>query len=380
MRSHARETSLELRSLITDAGALELSLAEVAVPVPSDDQVLVRMEAAPINPSDLMQMFAGADLVSLQFSGTADRPVITAPLAEDVLARLAGRIGTSMPVGTEGAGTVVAAGEGTAAQLLLGRTVAVAGSGMFAQYRVADASGCVVLPEGMAAKEGASSFANPLTALCMLTTLRREGHTGLVHTAAASSLGQVLVKLCREEDVPLVSIVRKPEQAELLRSIGATFVCDTSAPTFTDDLATALRETSATLAFDATGGGTLASQLLNAMEAVAVSTGPFSGYGSSTHKQVYIFGGLDPSPMVLTRRYGFSWSIGGWLLVPFLMNLAAEDIQEMLARVVAGLTTTFASSYCGELSLAGALTPEAIRAYAKRATGEKYLITPQGDR
>ncbi|MFE4575651.1 alcohol dehydrogenase catalytic domain-containing protein [Streptomyces chartreusis] len=374
MQPELPAASLELRSLITAEGTLELSLAEVEVPVPAENQVLVRVEAAPINPTDMMHLLAGADLTGAEFSGTADRPVVTVKLAEGALPRFTGRTGNSLPVGSEGAGTVVAAGKGDAAQSLLGRTVALAGTATFAQYRIADAAGCLPLP-GATAKQGASSFVNPLTALGMVTTLRREGHTGLVNTAGASNLGQMLVKLCLKDDVPLVSIVRRPEQVELLRSLGAEFVCDTSAPTFVDDLTAAVTATSATLAFDATGGGALASQILTAMEVAASAAGPFSGYGSSVRKQVYVYGGLDPSPMVLNRNFGFAWGIGGWLLLPFLASVG-EELKQMLGRVAAELTTTFASSYSGELSLAQALTPEAIGAYCARATGEKYLITP----
>ncbi|WP_236795530.1 zinc-binding dehydrogenase [Amycolatopsis sp. GM8] len=373
MRPDVPEKALELRSLVTAAGTLELSLAEVPVPALGENQVLVRIEAAPLNPSDLM-LLAGTDITGATFTGTADRPVVTTTLAEATRQRLAARVGVSLPMGSEGAGTVVATGAG--AESLLGRTVALAGA-TYAQYRVADVSGCLVLPDGVTARQGASAFVNPLTALGMVVTLRREGHAGLVHTAAASNLGQMLVKLCLEDDVPLVSIVRRPEQAELLRSIGAEFVCDSSADTFLDDLVAAITATSATLAFDATGGGELASQVLTAMEVVATTAGAFSAYGSSVHKQVYVYGGLDPSPMVLTRNFGFAWSIGGWLLLPFLASVGAEDLTKMRGRVAAELTTTFASSYSGELSLAGALTADAISAYMRRATGEKHVITPQ---
>lgn len=378
MQPELPTTALEMRSLITAEGTLELSLAEVPVPVPGEHQVLVRVEAAPINPTDLMLLLAGTDMAGARFAGTAERPVVTATPTEATLTRLAGRVGTSMPVGNEGAGTVVATG--AEAESLLGRTVALAGGAMYAQYRIADASGCLVLPDGVTARQGASCFVNPLTALGMVATLRREGHTGLVHTAAASNLGQMLVKLCREDEVPLACIVRRPEQAELLRSIGAEHVCDSSAESFTDDLVAAVTATSATLAFDATGGGKLAGLVLTAMEVAASAAGQFSEYGSTVHKQVYIYGGLDPSPMVFTRNFGFAWGIGGWLLLPFLASVGAEDLKDMRRRVTAELTTTFASSYTGELSLADALTPQAIDACSRRATGEKYLITPQATR
>lgn len=294
------------------------------------------------------------------------------------LAGLSARIDKPLPVGNEAAGTVVATGSSPAAQALLGKTVGIAGGAMYAQYRVADAAACLALPEGTTAKDAASSFVNPLTALGMLETMRREGHSGLVHTAAASNLGQMLVKLCIKDGVPLVNIVRKPDQEELLRSLGAVHVCNTGSPSFTTDLADALKATSATLAFDATGGGTLTSQILNGMEQAANATATeYSRYGSAVHKQVYIYGGLDTGPTVLTRNFGMAWGVGGWLLTPFLQSAGAETIGRLRARVAAELTTTFASTYTREVSLAGMLEPDAFNAYVKRATGEKFLVTPQ---
>ena len=319
MTTDLPERALELRSTVTSQGTLELSLLDVAVPTPAANEVVVRVEAAPINPSDLGVLIAGADMSAATVEGTTERPTVTASLGAGALAGLSARIDKPLPVGNEGAGTVVAAGQSTAAQALLGKTVGLAGGGMYAQYRVIDAGACLVLPAGATAKDGASSFVNPLTALGMLETMRREGHSGLVHTAAASNLGQMLVKLCIADGVPLVNIVRKPDQEELLRSLGATHVCNTASPTFAADLVEALKATSATLAFDATGGGTLASQILNAMEEAASSGAQeYSRYGSAVHKQVYIYGGLDTSPTILTRNFGMAWGLGGWLLTPFL--------------------------------------------------------------
>ena len=378
MTTDLPERALELRSTVTSQGTLEISLLDVAVPTPAANEVVVRVEAAPINPSDLGVLIAGADMSAATVEGTTDRPTVTAPLGAGALAGLSARIDTPLPVGNEGAGTVVAAGSSTAAQALLGKTVGLAGGGMYAQYRVIDAGACLVLPTGATAKDGASSFVNPLTALGMLETMRREGHSGLVHTAAASNLGQMLVKLCIADGVPLVNIVRKPDQEELLRSLGATHVCNTASPTFAADLVEALKATSATLAFDATGGGTLASQILNAMEEAASSGAQeYSRYGSAVHKQVYIYGGLDTSPTILTRNFGMAWGLGGWLLTPFLMNAGADTVGRLRARVAAEITTTFASTYTREVSLAGMLRPDAFNGYLKRATGEKYLVTPQ---
>ncbi len=379
MTEEPPKTALELRSLVTPGGTLELSLHDVEVPAPGPDDVVVRVEAAPINPSDLGLLIpAAADMSAATVAGTPERPVVTAPLRDGALAGLAARVGKSLPVGNEGAGTVVAAGSSAAAQALLGKMVGIAGGAMYAQYRVVNAAACLVLPDGATAKQGASSFVNPLTALGMLETMRREGHSALVHTAAASNLGQMLVKACLADGVPLVNIVRKAEQEEILRNLGATYVCNSASPSFEADLVEALKATSATLAFDATGGGTLVSQILNGMEQAANATATaYSRYGSSVHKQVYIYGSLDTSPTILTRNFGLAWGVGGWLLTPFLAGAGPETIARLRARVAAELTTTFASAYTQEVSLAGMLQPDTFNSYLKKATGEKFLVTPQ---
>jgi NADPH2:quinone reductase len=378
MAANLPDRALELRSLVTARGTLELSLHDVTVPSPAANEVLVRVEASPINPSDLGVLIAGADMSAATVTGGPERPVVTAPLGRAALEGLSTRVDQPLPVGNEGAGTVVAAGSSSAAQALVGRRVGIAGGGMYTQYRAVDASACLALPDGTTAKDGASSFVNPLTALGMLETMRREGHSALVHTAAASNLGQMLVKLCLADGVPLVNIVRKPDQEQLLRSLGAVHVCNSSSPSFSTDLVEALTATSATLAFDATGGGALASQILSGMEeAASAAATEYSRYGSAVHKQVYIYGGLDTGPTILDRNFGMAWGVGGWLLTPFLQNAGAETIGRLRARVAAELTTTFASTYTREVSLAGMLMPDAFHAYVKRATGEKFLVTPQ---
>ena len=378
MTADLPENALQLRSLVTSQDTLELSLHDVSVPAPGDDEVVVRVEASPINPSDLGLLTATADMTTATVAGTPERPVVTAALKDGSLGALSARVDRSLPVGNEGAGTVVAAGSSPAAQALLGKMVGVAGGAMYSQFRVVNAAACLVLPDGTPARDGASSFVNPLTALGMVETMRREGHSALVHTAAASNLGQMLVKLCLADGIPLVNIVRKPEQEELLRATGAVHVCNSGSPSFETDLLEALKATSATLAFDATGGGTLASQILNGMEQAANATAAeYSRYGSTVHKQLYIYGGLDTSPTILTRNFGMAWGLGGWLLTPFLQNAGAETIGRLRDRVAAELTTTFASTYTGEVSLAGMLQPDAFNAYLKRATGEKFLVTPQ---
>ena len=372
------ETGRQLRSLVTQDGTLELSLLDIPVPEPQPNEVLIRIEASPINPSDLGVLFAGADMSTAKVSGPADNPIVTASIPAAAMRALAGRLGKSIPAGNEGAGVVVEAGSSAGAQALAGRTVAVAGGAMYAQYRCVDAAQCLALPEGTPATAGASSFVNPLTALGMVVTMRREGHSAIVHTAAASNLGQMLNKLCIEEDVPLVNIVRKSEQEDILKAIGAVHVCNSTSPSFMGDLTQALIETSATLAFDATGGGRLAGQILTCMEAaLTANSGEYSRYGSTTHKQVYIYGGLDRGPTVFNRNFGMAWGIGGWLLTPFLQSIAAEEFGILRQRVASGLETTFASTYTKEVSLAEALQPDAFSVYAMHATGEKYLITPQ---
>lgn len=371
-------TGRQLRSLVTPDGILELSLEEVPVLEPRSDQVVVRVEASPINPSDLGLLFAGADMGQATVSGTAENPKLVAPVDANVLRGLSARLGASLPVGNEGAGVVIGAGSSPEAQALLGKTVAVTGGSMYSQYRTVDANLVMALPDGTPARTGASAFVNPLTALGMVATMRREGRTGIVHTAAASNLGQMLVKLCAEEGVPLVNIVRKPQQVETLRALGAQYVCDSSVPSFMSDLIEAVAATSATIGFDATGGGNLASQILTAMEVAASREATeYSRYGSNSHKQVYIYGGLDRGPTVLTRNFGFAWGIGGWLLPPFLQSIGPDAVNELRQRVARGLETTFSSTYTKEVSLAEALQPEAFSVYGLQASGEKYLITPQ---
>jgi NADPH:quinone reductase-like Zn-dependent oxidoreductase len=370
-------TALQLRSLVTKDGELQLSLARVPVAEPGADEVLVRVEGTPINPSDLGLLLGPADMKAARVTGTGENAVVSAPVAPQFMRMMAPRVGQSMPVGNEGAGVVVKAGASPAAQALLGKTVAMVGGAMYAQYRTIMAAEVLQLHPGTTPAEGASCFVNPLTALGMVETMRREGHKALVHTAAASNLGQMLNKICLADGVPLVNIVRNAEQERLLRGIGAKIVLDSTAPGFMEALTGALAETGATLAFDAIGGGKLASQILTGMEIAASQTaGAYSRYGSTTHKQVYIYGGLDTGPTELTRSYGMAWGIGGWLLTPFLMKIGGPEVNRLRQRVADEIKTTFASHYTKTISLAEALKPEIIQAYAKRATGEKFLINP----
>lgn len=371
------QMNLQLRSLIKKSGELELTLARLPIAEPAPDEVVVRVEATPLNPSDLGLLFGVADMTTAKQSGTADDPIITATIPEKLLKGMAARFEQSMPVGNEGAGVVVKTGSSDAARALMGKTVAMLGGAMYSKYRTLKVAQCLVLSEGTRPADGASCFVNPLTALGMVETMRREGHTALVHTAAASNLGQMLNRICLKDGVGLVNIVRKPEQEQLLRGIGAKHVVNSSAPTFMEDLTKALSETGATIAFDAIGGGKLASQILTCMEVVAASKlTEYSRYGSTTHKQIYMYGMLDRSPTEITRNFGMVWSIGGWLLTPFLQKIGPANAQKLRERVVNELTTTFASHYTKEISLHDALKPEVIASYSKFGTGEKYLINP----
>jgi NADPH:quinone reductase-like Zn-dependent oxidoreductase len=371
------KTGLELRSLIKKGGELELSLASVPIPEPGPDEVLVRVEASPINPSDLGLLVGAADMSTAKAFGSGDATVVTAKVPDGAMKAMAGRLDESMPVGNEGAGVVIKAGSSEAAQALVGKTVAMIGGAMYAQYRCLRAKDVLPLPPGTTPAEGASCFVNPLTSLGMVETMRREGHKALVHTAAASNLGQMLNKICLKDGVGLVNIVRSAEQEEILRKLGAKHVVDSSKPTFMDDLTNALVETGATLAFDAIGGGRLAGQILTCMETAANKTAKvYSRYGSSVHKQVYIYGRLDMRPTELAGAFGMAWGVGGWLLFPFLQKIGPADGARLRQRVVDELKTTFASHYTKVVSLQEALQLQNIAGYGKRATGEKYLINP----
>ena len=374
MNLKVEDTGLQLRSLVKRSGEHELSLARVKTPEPADNEVVVRVEATPINPSDLGLLLGGAlagpaDMSTATFSGGPDNPTVTAAVPPGLMKAMAARLDESMPVGNEGAGVVVKAGKSVEA--LLGKTVAMRGGGMYAQYRCIRAADCFVLPDGATPAQGASSFVNPLTALGMTETMRREGHTALVHTAAASNLGQMLNKICLKDGIALVNIVRNAQQDAMLRKIGAVHVCDSTSPTFLDDLTGLLATTGATIAFDAIGGGPLAGQILSCMEVAASRTAKtFSRYGSDIHKQVYIYGRLDLRPTELGRDFGMAWGVGGWLLTPFLQKIGADGVRKLTGRVASELTTTFASHYAKVISLQEALQPTIIAAYSKRATGE----------
>ena len=372
----SENVSKQIRSEVTKEGKLLIYVESTAMPEPKEDEVLIRIEASPINPSDLGLLIGPADVSSMSVSGEGENAVVTMDIPEGLLRMLETRLDQSLPVGNEGGGVVVKAGSKDLEDLV-GKTVGVAGGSMYSQYRCVNAASCFVMHEGVTSAESASCFVNPLTALGMVETMRLENHSALVHTAAASNLGQMLIKICLDEDVPLVNIVRKEEHVEKLNSLGAKFVCNSIKETFMQDLVSALVETGATIGFDATGGGKLSGQILTAMEVAANQTATeYNRYGSNTFKQVYIYGGLDRSPTTLNRAFGFSWGLGGWLLTPFIGRIGPERFEELKQKVADEIKTTFASHYTKEISLEEVLQPENIKVYSKQATGEKYLVNP----
>lgn len=372
------EANIQLTSTISDDNKLTLALKEIDMPQPGADEVVIRIEAAPLNPSDLAVLFSAADMTTAKQSGTEQNPVITADVPAKFMPAVKTRVGKAIPVGNEGAGTVIATGSSPAAQALMGKTVAVIGGGTYRQYICANVQSCLVLKEGTTAKEGASSFVNPLTALAMVETMRAEGHKAIIHAAAASNLGQMLNRICIADGIDLINIVRKPEQETLLRDMGAKYVVNSSSESFLADLTAAIIETGATIAFDPIGGGQLTSDILNCMEvAAARDMKEHSVYGSDTFKQVYIYGALDRGPITLNRNFGFAWAVSGFLLFNALGKLGTKTVMAMRKRVADEITTTFASHYTHEVSLAEVLQLQSMAAYSKQATGEKYLIKPQ---
>jgi len=368
-------TSLQIISTVQASGIVELGIVQDTVADPGPDEVIVRMAAAPINPSDLGNMFAGADLSTAQAVAGDFGPGVRAQLSEAAQRASHARMGIVQRMGNEGAGVVIEAGESTAAQALLGKVVALRGRS-YSELRRIPAGECLVLPDGTTPVAAASCFINPLTVLGMVETMRLEGHSALVHTAAASNLGLMLQRICIDEDIALVNVVRRPDQAATLRTIGAVHVVDTSAKDFDDALVCALEATGATLAFDATGGGPLASRILAAMEMALSKGAGYSRYGSTVHKQVYLYGSLQSGATELLRSYGMAWGVGGWLMPNFLARVGPEATEQLKQRVARELQTTFASQYSTEVALRDALKMEHVTVYDRRATGEKYLIRP----
>lgn len=365
----------ELRTLVTEDGTLKLAIEEFPIPEPKAHEVIVKIEATAINPSDVGVVIGFPALGSIDVFGTNATPKNPVKIPASFLPAYKGRFGMNLPAGNEGAGRVIAAGAD--AQHLMGKVVALFGMSSYAEYRCVPAQACMPMNEGTTPRQAAAACVNPLTVLAMIETMKMENHTAMINTAAASNLGQMLVKACADDGIPLVNIVRKEAQVDLLKSIGAKYVCNSSAPTFSQDLLNAIVETGATLGFDAIGGGEMVNHILDAMEkAEQKKATAFSRYGSTTHKQVYIYGGLTHKPTVLKRSYGMFWGVGGWLVTPIIQRVGPEKFTEMKKRVADEITTTFKSEFYKEISLEEAIMPDTICAYAKQQSGRKYLINP----
>ena len=367
-------TGKQIFTTLSADGKLTVEVAETTFPDPRPSQVLVKMEAAPINPSDLALLFSAADLENAEFSDGR----IVADMPEPFLSGAKGRHGQRLPVGNEGAGTVVAAGSSDMAQALMGQRVACVPGSAFSEYALAEAAMCLPLGEHSAA-DGASAFVNPMTALGFAETARMEGQKAIIHSAAASNLGQMLNRICQEDGLALVNIVRKQDQADLLKGVGAEHVVNSSDDDFMSQLRSAIDATDAFFGFDPIGGGKMVDSCFKAMEQVAAAKmKEFSRYGSDQPKKMYIYGRLDLGPTILTPAYGFGWTLSGWLLTPFLQQAGMETVARMRKRVLDNLTTTFASSYKRKVTLEEMLTREAALDYRQMKTGEKYLVTPHG--
>lgn len=368
-------TGKQIFTTLEANGTLTVEIAETNFPQPGPSQVLVRMEAAPINPSDLALLFATADLENAEFSPGK----VVATMREPFLSGAKGRHGQRLPVGNEGAGTVIAAGDSPAAQALMGQRVACVPGTAFAQYALAEVAMCLPLGD-ISSEEGASAFVNPMTALGFVETAKMEGHSAIIHLAAASNLGQMLNRICLEDGMDLINVVRKQEQADLLKSQGARYVINSSDDDFMAQLRSAISETGAYLGFDPIGGGTNSDIMFKAMEQVAArKMTEFSRYGSDQPKKMYIYGRLDLSPTVLTPSYGFEFTLSGWLLFPFLQKAGREGVMRMRKRVLDNMTTTFASHYKQKITLEQMLEKDIAIDYRAMRTGEKYLLTPHGD-
>lgn len=368
------ETYRLITTTLRADATLTIEVAEAPLPRPAANEVLIKVEAAPVHPSDIGATFGAADLPNAQYSAGK----IVGKVPEAMVKTAASVLDLARPVGNECAGLVVDAGSDPAAQALIGKRVAAFTWKSYAQYTVTEAAGCIVLPDGLSSEQGAAAFVNPLTALGFVETMRRGGAKALVHTAAASALGQMLVRICQEDGIGLVNIVRSPGQVALLKDLGAEHVLDSTAPGFAEALQAAIDATGATMGFDAIGGGTLNAQILTAMEVAANKASGWSLYGSTVRKRIYIYGALDFGPTVLQRSFGMLWDVGGWLLMPFLAEVGPEVADRLRARVAAELTTTFATTYSARGSLEDMLAQETVAAFTARKTGEKFLLLPNG--
>ena len=362
----------QLFTTLTADGTLTVAVENVSVAEPSGNQVLVRMEAAPINPSDLAILVGAADIENAEFSDGKFVAKVPEPFNKGSKARH----GIKLPAGNEGAGTVVATGESDAAKALMGQRVSCVPGNAFSQYCLVDANQCLPLGDH-SAEAGASAFVNPMTALGFVENAKLDGQDAILHTVGASNLGQMLTRICVEDGIGLVNIVRKADQADLLKSLGSTHVVNSAADDFMNQLAGAIDQTGAFYGFDPVGGGTGVDTAFKAMEKVAVQRmTEYSRYGSNQAKRMFIYGRLDAGATILTPGYGFGWTLSGWLLFPFLQSVGHETVGRMRKRVLENLTTTFANHYKKRVNLEEMLTKDSVSEYRAMRTGEKYLVTP----
>ena len=369
----------QIVSTATAAGELVLSIVENEIPTPNDDEVVVEMEAAPINPSDMFPLLGFADYSKGELVTDGNEQKMVAPVPPQFVDAMRARLDQTLPVGNEGSGRVIAAGANV--KHLEGKLVSLVTGQCYQQFVKAPAFMCLPHKDDTSAEEAASSYVNPLTALGFVETLKAEGHKAMAHTAAASNLGQMVLKLCLQEGIDLICIIRSDEQAKILKDLGAKYVINSNDDDFKDQLVDAMAETGATLAFDAIGAGDMADTLLASMErALSRNASGLNTYGSDQHKQVYIYGRLAQGPVTLGQSYGMHWGVGGWLLTPFLQKIGMEKMGELQARVANEIKTTFSSNITDTLSLSEAIDPANIARYMPKKTGEKYLIKPQKDK
>ena len=249
------------------------------------------------------------------------------------------------------------------------------GGNIDTRFRRISLADCLIFPEGTQAASCASSFVNPLTVLGFVETMRDEGHEALVHTAAASNLGQMLVKVCLADGIELINVVRSSEQVRLLKGIGAKHVLNATDDSFMERLTDLVRMTGATLGFDAIGGGRLACDILTAMER-AFAPAAFSLYGSVVNKQVYVYGLLDPAPIEIDRTVGAAWGVGSWLMMYRMAALGPARVDRLKQRIVREIDTLFHSNYTATIGLQDMLDLDVVAAMNGLGTGSKYLLNP----
>ena len=368
--------SRQLITTLSLTGTLSLSLQNTELPPLGAEDILLQVQAAPLNPSDMSFMFTQADLSTLTFDYDASTPCVSMQLPDIIDKRHQHRVEQTLPCGYEGAGVIIEVGSSLSRELI-GRTVSCAIGGMYADYKVSPLNAVIVMPEGVTPMQAAAAFVNPMTVLAMLETRRLHQHKALVHTASASNLGKILIRCCKQQSIPLVNLVRNSNQIPALMSLGADIVLDTSDEDFAVQLYDAISQYEPTACFDPIAGGDLLSHVMSTMERVFIDKQQqFSHYGSGVFKQGFVYGHLDNAPLRFTHQIGFSWSLRGWLLGDVLPTLSAECITNMKKSIQSEITTTFASEFNTTITLADILNPVQIATYTAARSNEKFLVVP----